>query len=282
MIFFGFVALAILSIWMGFGVASASVLMGIGIAIDVTLATVGKFRDDDLSFSNWTFPIMLTHIGFPAFGYYGFWGLSQAYPSLNFILGMAGFILVALFLYEVFCEWINQEPIFGISETIGKIFGFKEDDARRIVAIMAVSWDALWSGPAKAAQTKYWNDLEVGISFIIAGLVVGIVAALALKLVLHMRRQNFNNVEDMARWSNVGKYSEFTVIGAFGILSLFHAFRLDAGLIISLAVAGAIMWLLFYVIFKDKLAESALEEAEEAIAGEDKDTDDNKVVRSTA
>ncbi|HMO77809.1 MAG TPA: hypothetical protein PKA42_00685 [Candidatus Paceibacterota bacterium] len=187
---------------LGLDVAIPSTLMGVGIAIDVMLATVSKFRDDDLSFRNWTLPIMATHIGFPAIGYYGFWGLSQAYPALNPILGIVGALFVLLFLYEVAGEWIGYEPKFGISESIGKLFGFEENDARRLVAIMAVSWDALWSGPAKAAQavTGGWTDSEVGWSFIIAGLVVAIAAQMSLRLALWMRKVKFNDATKMARY----------------------------------------------------------------------------------
>lgn len=67
-------------VFFGPELAIPSQLMGLGIAIDVILATLAKYRDKDLGFWNWTFLIMCTHIGLPALGYYGFWGLSQTYP----------------------------------------------------------------------------------------------------------------------------------------------------------------------------------------------------------
>jgi hypothetical protein len=46
--------------------------------------------------------------------------------------------------------------------------------------VLAVSWDALFSGPAKAAQAFEWSEREVLLSFFIAGGVVGITAAAAV------------------------------------------------------------------------------------------------------
>lgn len=251
-----------------FGVLLASALMGVGIAIDVMLATVSKFRDDELSFRNWTLPIMATHIGFPAFGYYGFWGLSQAFPWLTPVFGGIGAIFVALFIYEVFSEWIGHEPVFGISAFIGNFFGFEEDDARRFVAIMAVSWDALWSGPAKAAQALdgNWSTAEVGISFLIAGLVVAIAAQGSLWLALKLREMKFENANKMAGFIFRGKWLETSVISGFGVLSLSQGFSWNLNLWSAIAIAAVIMTALF-ATFSKQLRASSLKEAEEAIAG---------------
>ncbi|HEY0964523.1 MAG TPA: hypothetical protein VGE31_01875, partial [Candidatus Paceibacterota bacterium] len=157
-------------------------LMGVGIAIDVTIATVSKFRDRELSARNWTLPITATHILFPAIGYYLFWGLAETFPGTRLVLGLVGFLLVTAFIYEVVCEATDTKPIFGISAWIGDLFGFHPDDSRRFVAILAVSWDALWSGPAKSAQAEAsgWSAFEVSLSFFIAGAVVAGIAQGAL------------------------------------------------------------------------------------------------------
>lgn len=253
---------------LGVDVAIPSNLMGLGIAIDVMLATIAKFRDNDLSFRNWTLPIMATHILFPAVGYYGFWGLSQAYPTLSPVLGIIGALFVLLFIYEVAGDWIGYKPIFGISESIGKLVGFKEDDARRIVAIMAVSWDALWSGPAKAAQaiTGGWTDSEVGWSFLIAGLVVAAAAQLSLSLALRMRRVKFSDASKMASYTMVGMYAESSVIGGFGVLSFLQGMAISNNIYYSIGIAAIIMATVFICFYTD-IRWNALNEAEEAIEG---------------
>jgi hypothetical protein len=253
---------------LGFDVSLPSILMGVGIAIDVMLATVSKFRDEDLSFRNWTLPIMGTHIGFPAIGYYGFWGAVLALPFLGPTFGIIGAVFVALFIYEVFSDWVGHEPIFGISAFVGGLFGFEEDDARRMVAIMAVSWDALWSGPAKAAQAVAgnWTDFQVACSFAIAGLVVATAAQISLKLAFTLRKQKFENAEKMAGFISFGKLLETSVISGFGILSLSQGFNWGLNLWQSIVFAAIIMVGLFG-FFAKNISESSLEEAEEAIAG---------------
>lgn len=266
-----------LASWLlGFDVAFPSMLMGIGIAIDVVLATVSKFRDSDMSFKNWTLPIMATHIGLPAIGYYGFWGLTQKFPLVGPTFGIIGAILVTLFIYEVFSDWIGHEPIFGISNFISKVIervtgiSFDEGSTRRAVAIMAVSWDALWSGPAKAAQATSgnWTAWEVSFSFIIAGLVVAIAAQAALKLAVTLRRRKFSDVKKMATYSTWGKFVETSVIGGFGILSLSQGLEISDNIYQSIGVAAIVMGTLF-LIFRARIGEGALEEAQEAIAGDE-------------
>lgn len=259
------------SFLLGIDVAIPSNLMGVGIAIDVMLATVAKFRDDDLTFKNWTLPIMATHIGFPALGYYGFWGMSQAWPWLHPVLGVIGAVFVLLFIYEVAGEWIGYEPVFGISGWFGGVFGFEEGDARRFVAIMAVSWDALWSGPAKSeAIGPNWTTSDIGWSFVLAGLVVAFAAQLSLKVALRMRKKGFSNVEKMTIWSIAGKYLETSVIGGFGVLSLFQGLGISDNIFVSIGVAAAIMAVVFAYFWKE-ISESTFKESFATIHGDPED-----------
>jgi len=246
----------------------ASGLMGIGIAIDVFLATICKFQDRELSFRNWTLPICATHIGFPAFGYGVVFGLSQAYPWLHPILGSVGFVLVALFVYEVIWTSAGKKPIFGISAWLSGVIGLDENDTRRIIAILAVSWDALWSGPAKAEQANagHWDNWEVAGSFAIAGIVVAMVAQVALVCALKLRERKFNDVDKLASWNFRGKIIELSVIGGFGVLSLLGGWSLTENIWLSILIAGAIVAATFYVL-KDEIMEKELETALENIQG---------------
>ena len=245
--------------------------MGIGIAIDVMLATVAKFRDSDLSLRNWTLPIAVTHIVFPALGYYGFWLLGQAFLWLSPILGVVGGALVSLFIYEIVASWIGHRPIFAISAWFGDLCGLKEGDARRIMAIMAVSWDALWSGPAKAAQATAgdWTGLEVGWSFAVAGVVVAIAAQLSLGLALWLREQSFEDVRRMADLMLLGMFAEVAVIGGFGVLSFLQGTGISGSIYHAVFAAAVIMGFVFLGFF-GRIREFAIGEAEEAIGGVDR------------
>jgi hypothetical protein len=245
-------------------------LMGFGIAIDVMLATTAKFRDRSLNLRSWTLPIMGTHIVFPAFGYYVFWGLTATIPALDLLWGVIGFGLVALFVYEVVCESIGFEPIFGISSWFSSLVGLDENDSRRFVAILAVSWDALWSGPAKAAQATagHWTNYEVFVSFFIAGTTVAVFAQTSLWLALALRKMKFENPQSLAQWNCFGKWVELSVIGGFGFLSLWEGARRIVGegsLYASIAIAAVVIGLVF-LQFRKGLMANELAGAEEAVA----------------
>ena len=243
-----------------------SILMGLGVAIDVFIATVVKFKDESLSWKSWTLPVTITHIAFPAIGYFLFYNLATAFPYAQTILGIIGFVLVTLFVYEVVCEASGLTPVFGISKTIGSIFNFGETEAKLFLAVLAVSWDALWSGPAKAAQATAgnWNDYQVVLSFAIAGLVVALMAELALTISKRLRRKEFSNPYTLARSNIIGKYFELSVIGGFGVLSLWQAFNSEATLYQSISIAALILIVVF-VLLRKPLKQTQLEEAREAI-----------------
>lgn len=246
-----------------------SILMGIGIAIDVAIATIVMFRDEKLSFRSWTLPIMSTHILFPGVGYYLVWGLGAAFTPLQVVLGFVGAALVAAFLYEATTEWRGQEPIFAISDWMGQKFEGR-GMAWLTPAILAVSWDALWSGPAKAAQATHWSTSEVLTSFLVAGAVVAIVAQLALGIALGLRRISFDSATKLASFNLIGKFAEVSVIGGFGILALWNGLapflgsQYEPDLYISIGVAGA-MTFVFFVSGLGELWMTELDEAEEAV-----------------
>lgn len=243
------------------------ILMGVGIAIDVTIATLARFRDTSLALKTWTVPITGTHVLFPAAGYYWFWGLAEVFPALHLLLGVAGFTLVALFAYEVICESVGANPFWGISDSISRFFGLEKGDSRRFIAILAVSWDALWSGPAKAAQAAagHWTTNEVFASFFIAGATVAAIAQLALLVAFWLRRVKFADPVAMARFNFWAKLAELSVIGGFGVLSLWQGLLGDADLYWSIAIAFALLAVVFF-IFREELMRNELSEATEAIA----------------
>ncbi len=240
--------------------------MGVGIAIDVSIATTARFRDEQLSWKTWTVPISITHITFPAIGYYLFWGAAKVAPAAEAILGVAGFLLVLLFLYEVISESSGRTPFFGISSFISEIFGIKGNDSRRFIAILAVSWDALWSGPAKAAQAAAgnWSDAEVFISFFVAGGTVAVIAQLALMAAYLLRKIRFKDVNKMVYFNLGGKLLELSVIGGFGILSLWQGISDDGNLYSSIIIAGSMLSIVFLYNFVD-LREHERQSVEEAI-----------------
>jgi hypothetical protein len=249
-----------------------SILMGLGIAIDVAIATISRFRDRSMSFSNWTFPVAIAHILLPAIGYYGWWFLGRQFNGLALILGLLAFGMIAVFVYEAVCEWIDAEPLISLEPITDWSFKHLGSEQKgRIVMVLAVSMDALWSGPAKAAQAAsgHWTPFEVFISFFIAGAVVALVAEIALLIAFTLRRLSFTNVNGLVLLLVSGKYLEVTILFAFGLLSLWNAFAAWIGLgslnqcIVASAAFMMVIWIVFWRrLVREQLAELDQVEAE--------------------
>jgi hypothetical protein len=240
-----------------------SVLMGLGIAVDVAIATVSRFRDRTMSFANWTFPVAIAHILLPAFGYYGWWFLGQQFQGLALILG--------LLIYQAICEWIGTEPLVSLDSITGWAFNHLGSESKgRIVMVLAVSMDALWSGPAKAAQAAsgQWTPFEVLVSFFIAGAVVALVAEIALLIAFALRRVSFHNTNRLALFLVGGKYFEVTILFAFGLLSLWNSFAAWVGLgtLNQCIAASAAFMLVVWFAFWPRLMREQLAELEEVDA----------------
>ena len=243
-----------LNYWEMASFVSASCLMGLGIALDVAVATLVRFRDSTMSFRSWTFPITLTHIGLPAIGYYGWWMLGKEFVGLAAFLGIAAFVLITLFLYETVCGWIDVAPRVSLEPVTRRLLGrFDQASHGRWLAILAVSMDALWSGPAKAAQARSgsWSDAEVAVSFLLAGIVVALVAQTALIAANWLARRGTVDIEGLSRKLVLAKVSELVVLGGFGVLSLWNGFSFQFGLgdlARSILVSGVIA-LAFAAVF---------------------------------
>jgi hypothetical protein len=244
-----------------------SILMGLGIAIDVAIATISRFRDPTTNFLNWTLPVTISHILLPAIGYYGWWYLGSEFTAFGLVLGLIAFGLIAAFIYEALCEWIDKVPVAALSTITDELFSYLSVGPKgRLMMILAVSMDALWSGPAKAAQAAsgVWSPLEVLISFFIAGVAVALVAELSLLAARFLNRISLSDLPSLARWLVAGKMLEATVLFGFGVLSLWNAFAPWIGLgslYVAIAISGGLM-LTIWTIYRRLLMKVQLNELE--------------------
>lgn len=227
--------------------------MGLGIAIDVAIATLARFRDPSMTFKSWTMPVAIAHILLPAIGYYTWWGLGEAFVFLTLPLGLLAFAMISVFIHEAFCEWVDVEPLLSLEPIFGGLLSsFEKKSQGRIMMILAVSMDALWSGPAKSAQavSGNWDWILVVVSFFIAGVVVAIVAELSLLVAKWLNRISFKDLKKLTTMLVLGKLLEAAILFGFGVLALWNAFRFWIGngslltcILISLAVM-ILIWLL--------------------------------------
>ena len=237
-----------------------SIILGLGIAVDVAIATIVQFRQK-LTWKEWTLPITLTHILFPAFGYYLFWGFSGSNYFLTLGLGLIGTALILLFLYEALSDWIGHDIAYSVSEHITSTLNrLGLHFSKHWLLILAVSWDALLSGPAKSAVATNWTTTEVLVSFFIAGTVVALIAEAAL-LVAHWLRKRlvkahdeYKNINTLVTFDVVGKFIESSVIGGFGVLSAITGFTNgEQGDIYSSILIAALIISPFFLFQRENL-----------------------------
>jgi hypothetical protein len=262
---------------------------GAGIAIDVMLATIVLYRSPTLSWQTWTLPITITHVSFPAFGYYGFWGASEALPWAMPVIGLLGAIIVGVFLLGTYCEWIGKEPFIDFptigkwtgltwlgshSAPVGKLVGRIGLAAAfallaNVVApeILAVSWDALASGPAKASIIEGWSTEAVLLSFLIAGLTVALAATASLWGAKKLNQVTFHSKRKLTIFIGLSRLAEMGVIGGFGINSAWKGFHEHASLPTSIALSF-VFFTAVTICYWKAFWDSAAEEAEDAIDGD--------------
>jgi len=190
----------------------ACIILGLGIGLDVFLATLSRVKYlTPARGLTWIRRITATHIAFPMVGYYGFIELFRIFPALRGILGLTAVSLILYFLVDVIKGW------FEIGEEC------QDRDPFSWAVVLSVSWDALFSGPAKSAQAINWNYQEVLASFFISGLIVATMTIIAVRLTLSIHKavleHTTSSVNTHIRYQIVMMFAEVSIFLYFGILA---------------------------------------------------------------
>jgi hypothetical protein len=230
----------------------ACIVMGLGIGFDVVLATLSRLRH--ISSDNswlWVKRISFTHVLFPMIGYYFFVGLFRSYPFLRILLGIIAFSLVVIFLFDIVKGWLSQDS----QDSDESPFAW--------AVVLSVSWDALFSGPAKSAQAIGWSSRQVLVSFIISGAVVTSMAIIAVIIAKAIRRAITDilgtEVYRLSILHLAMMYFEFVILSYFGVLALIR-YTLASGLsfIAIAAISVAFGAVLFFLLRKSLLHNTQL------------------------
>ena len=191
----------------------ACFVLGLGIGLDVILATLSRVKYiTPIRGWLWVKRITTTHIAFPMIGYYGFIELFYLFPALRVLLGLVAFALIIYFLIDVIKGWLNTSTQND------------NDNPFSWSVVLSVSWDALFSGPAKSAQAINWNHNQVIFSFFISGLVVTLLTIFAVRLTYFLRKAAANmlktSVKKYVKYQIALMLSEFIIFLYFGLLAL--------------------------------------------------------------
>ncbi len=186
----------------------ACLIMGFGIGIDVALATFFHQRllRSKKSIVFWLVGVTLTHTLFPMIGYLLAYTGVNTLPVISPLIGILAALCISYFIYQ---------ELYAIDNKVGDVNEKKSPHLMVTLGlILAVSWDALWSGPAKSAQVISWPEFWVWASFFIVGLVVFLFAMLSCLLAKKFNRMMMN--EGFSQWL------QLSIISYFGLLAFFR------------------------------------------------------------
>jgi hypothetical protein len=252
--------------------------IGIGIATDAVIATIGRFRrfeclKDALT---WAGAIGLTHTVFPMVGLIGLWYAASSFPSLKAGIYGAGFGVMVWFVTEVIREIAGlggDEPAADESDR-DFFYHFLARHSRFWAAVWAVSIDALVTGPGKTAATAHWTQAQVLASFPLVGLVVfGLVMLSAWPAIAIRRRwqaRQFKDPQSLARFTTIGSWIELGIFLYFAYLAISEMLvTLGVKPVISeFAIAGVlslITTVLLLVVLGDRVWAHQLSETEDLL-----------------
>mgnify|MGYP001046131015 FL=1 len=173
-----------------------------GTAIGMDLAIVSALYSRQLNCIKqrtiWVSGVVGTHTVLPMCGYLlSFYGIKWL-PAIAPILGVIAFAFIAYYLYQEMFSNPNE--------------GSELHHAISWSLIFAVSWDALWSGPAKSAQVLEWQPVFVWTSFLVVGGLVYVFTLLGLRL-----GKKFGQRESPMAL----QWVQYSAIAYFGLLALF-------------------------------------------------------------
>lgn len=214
-------------------------IMGLGIGIDVAIATFIRapaMQDRSVAIK-WVVGVSATHTVFPMLGYALTYFSLQALPIITPLVGIVAFVLIVFFL---------------VDELKG-LHGRNQETDRSYISfalVLAVSWDALWSGPAKSAQVENWPEWMVWVSFLVVGMVVTIFCISSLYvskkvsvLVTEWGAFTESGMLDVSRWV------QYSVINYFGMLALIrYTFDSDINGLYILFSSFVVMYALLKVL----------------------------------
>lgn len=215
---------------------TVSTMSGLGIAIDVAIATIAMFRhlDSKQKQTLWTGGVGLSHILLPILSGSLTAGIEQASKGsdhsniVNRALSAGGFGLIIKFLYEeINGDNENENPEKDILNA--------QNLSKYLAAIWAVSVDAAVSGPAKykQASNQNWSLEKTLKSVTIGGLTVSLVAFSALKLANKLREkytENSNVEEFLEKNDSTIMAIEAFILNYFGVDALLNGtFKTDTG-----------------------------------------------------
>lgn len=252
--------------------------IGIGIAADAVIATIGRFKrfKTGRDALNWAAAIGFTHTVFPMIGFIGLWYAASSFPSLKAVIYGAGFVIMVWFISDVLREvaGLDDDGEEDAEDDKDFFYQFLSKHSRFWAAVWAVSIDALVTGPGKTAATAQWSQAQVLGSFPLIGIVVFGLVMLSAWPALRLRRywleQKIDNPMGLARFTAIGSWVELGIFLYFAYLAVSEMI-LALGvqpMLNEFAIAGifsALTVVILLITLGDRVWGTQLHEAEELL-----------------
>jgi hypothetical protein len=230
----------------------ACLIMGVGIGADVALATFLRARsmNNKRTVLFWIFGVTLTHTLFPMVGYLlAHFSINNA-PMISPIVGVVAFSFIAYFVIQELKIGSEDDSETGHAQLLVTLG-----------LILSVSWDALWSGPAKSAQVIGWSEFWVWSSFLIVGIVVAL-----FSIVSYLLAKKVSPVNCQPKWVvfDMGQWIQLSVVSYFGLLALLrYTFDVKWSWWILLLASFLLIAIVLYRINSKRLSVNIHEEKNE-------------------
>lgn len=207
-----------------------SVLSGLGIAIDVFVATLAMYRklNTPKKKALWAALVGGSHIALPVATGSMAWGSQKGFGQedrtdlVSKGISVVGFAAITKFLWDELTDDDDDDENEG--EEDGDILNAKNWKALAL-AVWGVSADAAFSGPAKADQTMIegWSIKKTLISAGIGGVTVAAVALAGIAIADYLRNSSNENVESFLEENeDLAMNLETLVLNYFGTNGLLN------------------------------------------------------------
>ena len=197
----------------------SSVLLGIGLGVDVVCYTVGRFRQ----VQTWSeramgvFRVSVTHTVFPLSGLTLCLVLGSLFEVVNWIVALCGALLLIMIVHELHESATAGEAEQGSSDSAPR----PRFRLREWGLVIGVSLDALLFGPTQLEQINAKAEHQIVASFLVVGIVVAILGILAAWMSARLHRlaarSDGTTAGAFAKIQLVGAFVEAAVVGFFGV-----------------------------------------------------------------
>ena len=183
--------------------------LGVGMAIDLAIATLSRFHDSSLQLKNWALPLGITHATLPAASFGVFWLAANSVNNPQWVLGIVGFLLISIVVQELLFDAFGKTPLIDLSGKLSHLLQISHLASKRVLLVMSVSWDALACGAVVTSQATVgdWSALATVTAFVVYGVIAGGAAAMSLAVCASWRTKDVQHETSLAWIQFIGTFA---------------------------------------------------------------------------